>query len=62
MMLKQIKLMVKKYYTFQPNTIVYAVDVDSDLNQIKKTKLELQDHTTYEVATLPDMKQSLMQM
>ena len=32
----------KKYYTFQLNTIVYAVDVDSDLGQqIKKAKLEL---------------------
>ena len=47
----------KKYYTFQPNTIVYAVDVDSDLGQqIKKAKIGVVWHTTYEGATLPDMK------
>ena len=27
----------EKYYTFQPNTIVYAVPVDSDLGKIMKT-------------------------
>ena len=27
-----------KYYTFQPNTIVYAVPVDSDLGRIMKSK------------------------
>ena len=30
----------KKYYTFQPNTIVYAVDVNSDLGKkIKNAKV-----------------------
>ena len=30
-----------KYYTFQPNTIVYAVDIDSDIGkQINKAKIK----------------------
>lgn len=36
------------YYTFQPNTIVYAVPVDSDLGKtIKKSKMGIVWHTTY---------------
>ena len=46
-----------KYYTFQPNTIVYAVPVDSDLgNIIKKAKIGIVWHTTYSGKTLQDMK------
>jgi hypothetical protein len=49
----------KKYYTFQPNTIVYAVDVDSDFgSQIKKAKIGVVWHTTYTGTELQDMKAS----
>ena len=47
----------KKYYTFQPNTIVYAVDIDSDLGQkIKSAKIGVVWHTTYTGKDLPSMK------
>ena len=47
------------YYTFQPNTIVYAVDIDSDIGkQIKKAKIGVVWHTTYTGKSLPDMKAS----
>ena len=46
-----------KYYTFQPNTIVYAVPVDSNLgNVIKKAKIGIVWHTTYSGKALQDMK------
>jgi hypothetical protein len=46
-----------KYYTFQPNTIVYAVPVDSKLgNIIKKAKIGIVWHTTYSGKALQDMK------
>ena len=49
----------KKYYTFQPNTIVYAVDVDSDFgSQIKKAKIGVVWHTTYTGTELQGMKAS----
>jgi len=49
----------KKYYTFQPNTIVYAVDVDSDFGrQIKKAKIGVVWHTTYTGNELQSMKAS----
>ena len=49
----------KKYYTFQPNTIVYAVDVDSDFgSQIKKAKIGVVWHTTYTGKDLQTMKAS----
>lgn len=49
----------EKYYTFQPNTIVYAIPVDSDLGEtIKKAKIGVVWHTTYTGKTLPDMKAS----
>ena len=49
----------KKYYTFQPNTIVYAADVNSDLGrQIKKAKIGVVWHTTYTGKELQDMKAS----
>ena len=36
------------YYTFQPNTIVYAAAQDSDLGkQIKSAKIGVVWHTTY---------------
>ena len=49
----------KKYYTFQPNTIVYAVPVDSELGKIMKTsKIGVVWHTTYTGNALQDMKAS----
>ena len=48
-----------KYYTFQPNTIVYAVPIDSDFGkQIKASKVGIVWHTTYAGSTLQDMKAS----
>ena len=47
------------YYTFQPNTIVYAVPVDSDLGKTMNTsKIGVVWHTTYKGSTLQDMKAS----
>ena len=48
-----------KYYTFQPNTIVYAIPVDSTLGAtIKKAKVGIVWHTTYTGDALQDMKAS----
>ena len=48
-----------KYYTFQPNTIVYAVPVDSNFGGvIAKAKVGIVWHTTYSGKTLPEMKAS----
>ena len=48
-----------KYYTFQPNTIVYAIPIDSDLGRkIKKSKIGIVWHTTYTGKALQDMKAS----
>ncbi len=48
-----------KYLTFQPNTIVYAVPVDSDLGKIMdKAKVGVVWHTTYTGKSLPEMKAS----
>ena len=47
------------YYTFQPNTIVYAVPTDSSLGKIiKKAKVGVVWHTTYTGDALQDMKAS----
>ena len=47
------------YYTFQPNTIVYAVPVDSPLGKIMNTaKVGVVWHTTYTGDKLQDMKAS----
>ena len=47
------------YYTFQPNTIVYAVPVDSKFGSIiKKAKIGIVWHTTYTGDALQDMKAS----
>ena len=49
----------KSYYTFQPNTIVYAVDVNSDLgSKIKNANIGVVWHTTYTGDSLPEMKAS----
>jgi len=48
-----------KYYTFQPNTIVYAIPTDSSLGKIiKKSKIGIVFHTTYTGDTLQGMKAS----
>ena len=47
------------YYTFQPNTIVYAVPVKSELGKsMNKAKIGVVFHTTYTGKSLPDMKAS----
>ncbi len=47
------------YYTFQPNTIVYAVPIDSDMgNMIKKAKVGIVWHTTYTGKELQSMTAS----
>jgi len=49
----------EKYYTFTPNTIVYAAAVDSDLGkQISNAKIGVVWHTTYNGKELQDMKAS----
>jgi len=49
----------EKYYTFQPNTIVYAVPVDSALGKrIAKSKIGIIFHTTYSGKDFETMKAS----
>ncbi len=49
----------EKYYTFQPNTIVYAIPVKSSLGRIiSKAKIGVVWHTTYTGRTIQDMKAS----
>jgi len=49
----------EKYYTFQPNTIVYAVPVSSRLGlQIKKAAIGVVWHTTYTGNSIANMKAS----
>ena len=49
----------EKYYTFQPNTIVYAVPTKSKLGkQIARAKIGIVWHTTYTGRTIKDMKAS----
>ena len=48
-----------KYITFQPNTIVYAVPVNSDFGKtILRSKVGIVWHTTYTGDALQDMKAS----
>ena len=49
----------ERYYTFQPNTIVYAAPVNSDLGRtFARTKIGVVWHTTYKGGELQDMKAS----
>ena len=49
-----------EYFTFQPNTIVYAVPTKSDLGkQISKSKIGVVWHTTYEGTELQSMTAKL---
>jgi len=48
-----------KYYTFQPNTIVYAVPTDSELGKVmNRAKIGVVWHTTYTGDALQDMRAS----
>ena len=50
---------VPDHWTFQPNTIMYAVPVDSDIGKkISKSKIGIVWHTTYSGDTLEDMTAS----
>ena len=49
----------QEYYTFQPNTIVYAAPVNSDLGRtFARSKIGIVWHTTYKGKALQDMKAS----
>ena len=49
----------QKYYTFQPNTIVYAAPVSSDIGRMfNRAKIGIVWHTTYKGKELQDMKAS----
>ena len=49
----------KKYITFHPNTIVYAVEADSkEAKKIKAAKIGIVFHTSYSGATFESMKAS----
>ena len=50
---------MKDHWTFQPNTIMYAVPKDSDIGtKISKSKIGIVWHTTYTGDTLEDMTAS----
>ena len=50
---------IKDHWTFQPNTIMYAVPKDSDIGtKISKSKIGIVWHTTYTGDTLEDMTAS----
>jgi hypothetical protein len=54
--IKTEKFGEEKFYTFQPNTIVYAVPVDSDLGkEIKEAKLGIVFHTSYKGSSFESM-------
>lgn len=49
----------EKYYTFQPNTIVYAVPVKSHLGkEIRKSQIGIVWHTSYKGSSFESMKAS----
>ena len=53
------KIEGNSYYTFQPNTIVYAIPVDSQLGKtINRAKIGIVWHTTYTGSELQSMKAS----
>ena len=57
--LKTEKIDGESYLTFHPNTIVYAVPVNSDLaKQIRKSKIGIVWHTSYNGTSFEDMKAS----
>jgi len=55
--IKTQKIDGKRYITFQPNTIKYAVDPDSDLGRkILSSKIGIVFHTEYGGSSIPDLK------
>ena len=49
----------EKYYTFQPNTIIYAAPINSDLGRtFARAKIGIVWHTTYKGSSLQDMEAS----
>jgi hypothetical protein len=57
--LKKRRIDGKSYMTFQPNTIMYAVDVDSELGKtIEESKMGIVFHTTYTGGTIEDLTAS----
>ena len=57
--IKTEKIDGQKFYMFHPNTIAYAVPVDSDLGKkIKAAKMGIVFHTSYTGASFPEMKAS----
>jgi hypothetical protein len=53
---KTKKIDGKNYITFQPNTILYAVDMDSELGkQIASAKIGIVFHTTYSGSSIEDL-------
>jgi len=56
---KMQKIDGKSYVTFQPNTILYAVDIKSDLGKkIANSKMGIVFHTTYTGNTVEDLSAS----
>ena len=57
--IKESKIKGKKYITFHPNTIVYAIPIDTEMaTAIKKAKIGIVWHTTYKGKTFETMKAS----
>ena len=53
---KMQKIDGKSFVTFQPNTIMYAVDINSDLGkEIANSKMGIVFHTTYTGSTIEDL-------
>lgn len=49
----------KKYTTFKPNTILYAIPFESDLaDKVRRAKLGVVFHTTYQGKTMKDLEPS----
>ena len=56
---KMQKIDGKSYITFQPNTIMYAVDIESKLGQqIARSKMGIVFHTTYTGSTIEGLSAS----
>jgi len=56
---KMQKIDGKSYVTFQPNTILYAVDIESELGgQIADSKMGIVFHTTYSGSTIDTLSAS----
>ncbi len=56
---KMQKIDGKSFVTFQPNTIMYAVNIESDLGKkIANSKMGIVFHTTYSGSTIEDLSAS----